>query len=194
MKAMNRLRRQCLKTNDFYNLAHRRQRVQNARLAYLSSRAALLINQRITDSNGLATFKQVSAALAGIERAATTRPMPEPASMLKPLHAVLADGRNWICRAREAVRKGGADIIANDLTMSKRQMLARLRRGDELLRLLQCHLHNSSALITEHVDELDRFGDWAEGIWAYLSASFELGFPNVVPKHLPRVAAKVRTF
>jgi hypothetical protein len=165
----------CSNATAFRHLAERRARAHDARLKYLDERAAIIAKRADAKSKGRATFKQVSAALAGIERAATTRPTPEPAGMLKPLHAVLANGRDWIARARDAVRKGGADVLADDPTANPRKLLARLSRGDELFALLGADLADPSAIIDARVGELDELGTWAGDVVAELSAANELG-------------------
>jgi hypothetical protein len=165
----------CTNATAFRRLAERRARARNIKLEYLPARAAIIAKRADAKAKGRATFKQVSAELAGIERAATTRPTPEPAGMLKPLHAVLANGRDWIARAREAVRKGGADVLADDPTANPRKLLARLSRGDELFALLGADLADPSAIIDARVGELDELGTWADELVAELSAAIELG-------------------
>jgi hypothetical protein len=87
---------------------------------------------------------------------------------------VLASGREWCERAREAVRKGGANVLAGDTKLESRKMLARLGRADELFVMLGVDLSDPSAIIDGHVVELDELGKWVGDTYHDLKAAREL--------------------
>lgn len=173
--ALAGLQAACSNAGVFRELGERRARARDLAIAFLPARAAIIAKRADTKAKGRATFKQVSAELEGLTKAATTPPKPEPAGMLKPLHAVLESGREWCKRAREAVRKGGANALADDAKAEPRKMLARLGRADELFVMLGVDLSDPSAIIDGHVVELDELGKWVGDTYHDLKAAMELG-------------------